>query len=171
LSPKPFVLVLNKGKKFAELAEKMGVILAVNQNGRLSSHWSWGRNAIVKNKIGKVDAVHMNCHWSHDWVADSRFNRVHHIVLYDYAIHWFEALASFMPDNKPLHVTANLSYATVQHAAPPLLGQVLVEFEHGHASLVFDGATQCGHKDDGYIVGSKGACNMTAPRFLSIKSS
>jgi predicted dehydrogenase len=61
-----------------------------------------------------------------------------------------------MPDNQPLRVTANLSYASVQRAKPPLLGQVLVEFEHGHASLVFDGAVNYGSKDDGFIAGSKG---------------
>ncbi len=162
LSQKPFVLDLNKGRKFAELAEKMGVILAVNQNGRWSPHWSWVRNAIHKNKIGKVDAVHLNCHWSHDWIADSHFNRVHHIVLYDYAIHWFDALASFMPESQAVRVTANLSHATVQRATPSLLGQVLVEFDHGHASLVFDGAVNYGGKDDGYITGSKGTLQYDA---------
>lgn len=163
LSQKPFVLNLDKGEKFAELADKMGVTLAVNQNGRWSPHWSWVRNAIAKGKIGDVDAVHMNCHWSHEWIADSHFNHVHHIVLYDYAIHWFDALASFMPDATALRVTANLSHVKNQKAKPPLMGQVLVEFDQGLGSLVFDGAVKYGSKDDGYIVGSKGTLRYDGP--------
>lgn len=156
LSQKPFVLNLDKGEQFAALADKMGVTLAVNQNGRWSPHWSWVRNAILKGKIGSVDAVHMNCHWSHEWIADTHFNRVHHIVLYDYAIHWFDALASFMPDATAQTVTAQLARATTQRARPPLLGQAIVEFDRGLGSLVFDGAVQFGSRDDGYIVGNKG---------------
>lgn len=34
LSQKPFVLDLDKGHKFAELAKKNGVTVAINQNGR-----------------------------------------------------------------------------------------------------------------------------------------
>lgn len=157
LSQKPFVLDLKKGEQFAELAEKMGVKLAINQNGRWSPHWSWIRNAIAKGHVGDVQAVHMNCHWSHQWIATTHFNRVHHIVLYDYAIHWFDALASFMPNAKAKTVTANLGYATKQIAKPPLFAQAMIEFDNGLGSLVFDGAVEYGKRDDGFISGSKGS--------------
>ncbi|MEX0776861.1 MAG: Gfo/Idh/MocA family oxidoreductase [Phycisphaeraceae bacterium] len=163
LSQKPFVLDLDKGRRFAELADKQGVTLAINQNGRWSPHWSWVRQAIHKGLIGEVGAVHMNCHWSHEWIADTHFNRVHHIVLYDYGIHWFDALASFMPGRTAQRVTANLSYAKGQRAKPPLLGQAIVEFDTGHASLVFDGAANFGAKDDGYVIGSKGTLRYDGP--------
>ena len=163
LSQKPFVLDLNLGQKFADLAEKMGVTLAVNQNGRWSPHWSWIRNAIVKGKVGDVQAVHMNCHWSHDWIATTPFNRVHHIVLYDYAIHWFDAMASFMPGNEAKIVMANLSYARKQVAKPPLLGQAMIEFENGLGSLVFDGAVEFAKNDNGFITGTKGTLQYDGP--------
>ncbi|MHB1155390.1 MAG: Gfo/Idh/MocA family protein [Phycisphaerales bacterium] len=163
LSQKPFVLDLDKGERFAELAEKMGVTLAVNQNGRWAPHWSWVRHAIGKGLIGDVSTVHLNCHWSHEWIADTHFNRVHHIVFYDYGIHWFDALASFMQGRKPGRVIANLGYAKGQRAKPPLLGQALIEFDTGHASLVFDGATKFGAKDDGFILGNKGTLRYDGP--------
>jgi predicted dehydrogenase len=156
LSQKPFVLDLDKGEKFAELADKMGVKLAVNQNGRWSPHWSYLRNAIGKGLIGEVGAVHLNCHWNHEWIATTPFNRVHHIVLYDYAIHWFDAIASFMPGRVAKRAFSMLAYAKGQVSKPPLLGQSMVEFDTGHASLVFDAKTHFSASDDGIVVGTKG---------------
>jgi predicted dehydrogenase len=157
LSQKPFVLDLDKGHKFADLADKMGVTLAVNQNGRWSPHWSWVRHAINKGLIGEVAGVHLQCHWNHNWIATNHFNRVHHIILYDYAIHWFDALASFMPGKTAKRVHSTLACSPKQKAKPPLLGQSLVEFDEGHASLVFDGSVEIGGKDHGYIFGTKGS--------------
>jgi len=156
LSQKPFVLDLDKGHKFADLADKMGVTLAINQNGRWSPHWSWVRHAINKGLIGEVAGVHLQCHWNHNWIANNHFNRVHHIILYDYAIHWFDALASFMPGQNAKRVVSTLAHAPHQKAKPPLLGQSLVEFDSGQASLVFDGSVEIGGKDHGYIFGTKG---------------
>ena len=157
LSQKPFALDLDLGHKLADLADKMGVTLAVNQNGRWSPHWSWVRHAIHKGLIGDVAAVHLSCHWNHDgWIRTTHFNRVHHIVLYDYAIHWFDALASFMPGNDAKRVFSTLKYAPGQKSRPPMLGQCAIEFERGQASLVFDGSVEFGGKDDGFIYGDKG---------------
>lgn len=156
LSQKPFVLDLDKGHKFADLADQMGVTLAVNQNGRWSPHWSWVRHAIAKGLIGEVAGVHLKCHWNHNWVAGTHFDRVHHIILYDYAIHWFDALSTFMPGREAKRVFATVGHAPGQRAKPPLLGQAMIEFDSGHASLVFDGSVELGGKDDGYIFGTKG---------------
>jgi predicted dehydrogenase len=156
LSQKPFVLDLDLGKKFADLADKMNVKLAINQNGRWSPHWSYTRHAIAKGLVGEVSAVHLNCHWNHEWIANTPFNRVHHIVLYDYAIHWFDALSTFMPDATPKRVFSTLKHAKDQKARPPLLGQSMIEFDTGHATLVFDAKTDFDGSDDGIVVGSKG---------------
>jgi len=156
LSQKPFVLDLDKGHKFAELADKMGVKLAINQNGRWSPHWSYVRQAICKGLVGDVGAVHMNCHWNHEWITNTPFNRVHHIVFYDYAIHWFDALSTFMTNNTAKRCFSTLSYAKGQISKPPLLGQTLIEFETGHASLVFDAKTEFSGSDDGIVIGTKG---------------
>jgi hypothetical protein len=85
LSQKPFVLDLDKGRAFAELADRQGVKLAVNQNGRWAPYFSYMRQAVNKGLIGEVMSVHLACHWNHEWIKDSHFNRVHHVVLYDFA--------------------------------------------------------------------------------------
>ena len=163
LSQKPFVLDLDTGQKFIDLADKFNVKLAVNQNGRWSPHWSWIRHAIAKGLVGDVNSVHLNCHWSHEWIKDTHFNRVHHIVLYDYGIHWFDAVASFLPDRTPKKVFSTLQYAKGQKAKPPLIAQSLIEFDQGQASLIFDGSTTYGGSDDGVVIGSKGTLRYDGP--------
>ncbi len=156
LSQKPYVLDLDKGHRFAELADKLGLKLAINQNGRWSPHWSYLRNAINKGIIGDIGAVHLNCHWNHEWIADTHFNRVHHIVLYDYGIHWFDAITTFMPGRQAKRAFSTLGFAKGQKSRPPLLGQSVIEFDTGAASIVFDAAAKFGSKDSGYVMGSTG---------------
>ena len=49
LSQKPFVLDFDTGEKLADLADKKGVKLAVNQNGRWAPHFSYIRHAVQEN--------------------------------------------------------------------------------------------------------------------------
>ena len=163
LSQKPFVMDLAKGRRLAELADKLGVKLAVNHNGRWAPYFSYMRQAVKKGLIGDVYAVHMGCHWNHQWITGTHFNRLHHIVLYDFASHWFDMLACLMGDRPALRVTASLQPAPGQTAAPPLLAQAMVEFEGGQASLVFDAATQFGPIETNFVVGTKGTLRSEGP--------
>ena len=115
------------------------------------------RQAVNKGLIGEVFAVHMECHWDHEWIAKSHFNRVHHVILYDFAIHWFDMVSCLMGDRPAKRVSASLQYAPGQISTPPLLGQAIVEFEGGQASLIFDAATKFGTEETNYVVGTKGS--------------
>lgn len=156
LSQKPFVLKLDKGEEFAELAEKMGVTLAVNQNGRWAPHVSYMRQAVGKGLIGDVVGAHLRCSWDHEWIKQTHFNRLHHIILYDYAIHWFDMINCYIEGKQPLRCFSTLTRASYQQSRPPLLGQTIIEFDGAQASLAFDAAVRFGQDDESYITGSKG---------------
>jgi predicted dehydrogenase len=168
LSQKPFVLDLDKGRKFDALAKKHGVKLAINQNGRWAPYFSYMRLAVAKGLVGDPFGVHLACHWDHEWIAKTHFDSVHHIVLYDFAIHWFDMLNCLMLGKPAKRVTASLAYAQGQRSTPPLLGQAIVEFEGGQASLVFDAATHFASRETAIVVGTEGTleasgevCNAT----------
>lgn len=156
LSQKPYVLDLDKGLRFADLADKMGVTLAVNQNGRWAPYVSYTRQAINKGLLGDTFIAHLACTWNHQWIKDTPFNRVHHIVLYDFAIHWFDMLRCYLPGKTAQRVSASLTYAPGQTAKPPLLGQALVEFDGGQATLTFDAAVPFGETESLIVAGTKG---------------
>ena len=100
LSQKPFVLDLDVGERLADLADKMGVKLAVNQNARWAPHFSYIREAVRAGLLGTIDAVHCDVHWDHSWVKGGPFEDVDHLILYDFAIHWFDFLTTLMGDGK-----------------------------------------------------------------------
>jgi len=163
LSQKPFVLDLDQGERLVRLAEEQGVRLAVNQNGRWAPHFSYIRHAVKSGIIGDLISVHMGVHWDHSWTKGTPFEKIHDLVLYDFAIHWFDILSHLLGDRKVHRVTASRSRAIGQPIAPPLLAQAIVEFEGGQASLVFDAYLKYGSQDRTFVGGAAGTLSSTGP--------
>lgn len=156
LSQKPFVLDIGVGEQLADLADKEGVLLAVNQNGRWAPHFSYLREAVYAGILGDITGVHCGVHWDHSWVKGTAFEQVEQLILFDFAIHWFDFLTTIMRDDAPLRVYASTAHSKQQTIMPPLLGQVLIEYENAQATMVFDGHVQNGSWDRTLISGSSG---------------
>jgi predicted dehydrogenase len=156
LSQKPFVVDLGVGRELVDLAAQRHLKLAVNQNGRWAPHFSYLRKAITEGLIGDVLSVHMAVHWNHSWVRGSEFESVRHLILYDFAIHWFDMLTCFMGTREPTSVFATFTRSLAQQVRPRLLAQVLVQYDGAQASLVFDGDTRAGALDTTFVAGSRG---------------
>jgi predicted dehydrogenase len=163
LSQKPFVLDLAHGHRLADLADKKGLKLAVNQNGRWAPHYSYIRAAVAKGIIGDVLGVHLSVQWNHDWIAGTAFDSIPHVILFDFAIHWFDIVTCFMGGRQAKRVYATTSRAKGQRARPPLLAQALIEYDDAQASLAFDGFAQHGPRDNTFLSGSKGSIQSTGP--------
>lgn len=163
LSQKPFVLDLDVGEQLVDLADKQGVRLAVNQNGRWAPHFSYIRAAIEAGLIGQVAAAHLSVHWDHSWVKGTPFEKVHHLVLYDFAIHWFDIVQCFLAPKRPQRVYASLARWPGQPVAPPLLGQALIEFDEAQASLAFDAYACQQPEDRTYVAGTAGTIMSRGP--------
>jgi predicted dehydrogenase len=163
LSQKPFVLDLDVGERLVELAAKQNVKIGVNQNGRWSPHWSYARHAIQMGLLGYVSGVHLSVHWSHAWVEGTPFETVKHLILYDYAIHWFDIVRCFMGDQAVKRVYASHARTPTQKIMPALLGQALIEFDSAQATLAFDADTNYGKQDRTYIAGSQASIYSVGP--------
>src|SRR5690606_26326151 len=125
LSQKPFVLDLDVGEHLADLADAHGLKLAVNQNGRWAPHFSYMRHAIDADIIGEIATVDFSLHWDHNWVKDTVFNTIHHLVLYDFAIHWFDMACVFFGGREATRVSAAVQESPSQQASPPLLAHAI----------------------------------------------
>jgi predicted dehydrogenase len=163
LSQKPFVLDLTVGQQLVKLADQCGVRLAVNQNGRWAPHFSYMREAVRNGLVGDVEGVHCDVHWDHSWVKGTAFETTPHLILYDFAVHWFDFITTLMDGVAPTRVFASQARATTQDIAAPLLAQVMIEYPHAQASLVFDGHTRAGRIDRVFIAGSKGSVSSSGP--------
>lgn len=157
LSQKPFVLNLDDGERLVELAGKQNVKLAVNQNGRWAPHFSYARAAIAAGLLGDVGSAHLSVQWDHTWVKGREFEKIKHLILYDFAIHWFDIVRCFLAGQEARRVYASYAKTKGQTIFPPLLAQSLIEFDHAQASLSFDAETLYGPLDRTVIVGSAGS--------------
>lgn len=156
LSQKPFVLDLAEGARLAALAQNLGRQLAVNQNGRWAPYFSYLRQAVRAGLIGEVSSVNIAIEWDHTWTAGTAFEKVHHLVLYDFAIHWFDAARSFLGDATAQSVYATLQSAPDQPMKPPLVASSVVTFDRGVATLAFNAFSRFGQQESCTIVGTRG---------------
>jgi predicted dehydrogenase len=162
LSQKPFVENLDDGRELVELAERRGLKLAVNQNGRWAPHLAYIREAVRAGLIGEVTGVHVELRGNHGWVAGTSLEVMEDLILWDFGIHWFDFLVSAIGD-RARFVQATTARAAGQTVRPPLLAQALVAFGGGQASLVVDGATRYGARDSTSVVGEKGVASSLGP--------
>ena len=163
LSQKPFVLDLDFGRRMVDLADRKGVRLAVNQNGRWAPHFSYIRQAVAAGLLGDVSGIHASVHWDHGWVAGTEFEEIDHLILYDFAIHWFDIASCLMGKRKPERVYASTARCPTQSVRPPLLAQALIEYEGAQATLAFDGSVRHGCHDRIYVTGSKATISSSGP--------
>ncbi len=166
LSQKPFATDIDFGRRMVDLAEKQKVKLAVNCNGRWAPHFSYMRHAIQQGLIGDVVSVNCSVHWNHNWIAETEFNKVRHIILYDFGIHWFDIVRCFISHRTPERVYASFTASPTQQAKPPLIAQALIECEGSQATLAFVGDTRFGPQDETYVAGSKGSIGSSGPDLM-----
>ncbi|EAQ77958.1 Gfo/Idh/MocA family protein [Blastopirellula marina] len=163
LSQKPFVLDLDVGERLVALAESCDRKLAVNQNARWAPHFSYSREAVRRGLLGDINGLHMSVHWDHRWVEGTPFAAIKHLLLYDYAIHWFDMVNCLLNGQTPVRVFASMTRTKTQTLMPPLGAQVAIEYEHAQASLSFDAATMYGRQDRTYIAGDQGSIFSIGP--------
>lgn len=157
LSQKPFVTDLREGERLARLASESRLKLAVNQNGRWAPYFAYMRSAVRSGLIGKISSISIQIDWDHTWCKGTAFEKIPHLVLYDFGIHWFDAAHSFLGGTPVRSVFAATASAAGQPISPPLVATANVAFEGGIASLRFNGCSPHLQRETCTIVGEKGA--------------
>ncbi len=156
LSQKPFVTNIDTGEDLVKLAQDQGVKLAVNQNARWAPHFAFMREAARAGLIGQVLSVHLNVHWNHGWTAGTPFDEIEDLILYDFGVHWFDVVNSFL-GSRVESVFASALRGARQANKVPLLAQALVRADGAQASLVFDGGIAHGARDTTFVGGTAGS--------------
>ncbi|MFO0916543.1 MAG: Gfo/Idh/MocA family oxidoreductase [Pirellulales bacterium] len=156
LSQKPLTTDLAVGERLVELADRQGVKLAVNQNGRWAPHFSYAREAVRAGWLGQLTAIRQSVRWDHNWVRDLPFNDIHDLVLHDFGIHWFDFVVSLLGPKTVRRVYASVTHSPAQLARPPLLAQVVMDAPQCQVSLTFDADTRWSAWDQTTLIGTSG---------------
>ncbi|MBZ0257616.1 Gfo/Idh/MocA family oxidoreductase [bacterium] len=166
LSQKPFVEDLDVGERLVADAKSAGVQLAVNQNGRWAPHFCYIRRLLKQGDLGDVTSVHFSMGFDHSWTAETPFNEIKHLVLYDFAIHWFDMMCCLMEGKTATRVFASIAKTNKQKPAPPMLAHAAIEFDGALGTIALNGDVQTGLQDRSYVMGTKGSAMSVGPDLL-----
>ncbi len=156
LSQKPFVEDLAVGERLADLADAKGVKLAVNQNGRWAPYYRYALQAARAGLLGEVSSVDFVAGWDHTWTEETPFNEIHHLLLYDFGIHWFDFAAAFTEGREALRVYASAARAGYQTAKPPFLASAVMDFEGAQVRINYNATCRFGQEDRFAVCGERG---------------
>lgn len=162
LSQKPFVADLGEGRRLAALARRKGLRLAVNQNGRWAPQFAALLAAVRQGLLGDIHTLDMVMAWDHTWTRGSKFEELHHLILSDFAIHWFDIAACVFGERQARSVFANTVKAPHQDMKPPMLSNAVINFGDGLATLGFSAYQSLAPQEYLCCVGSKGTLRGTA---------
>lgn len=164
LSQKPFILDLEEGRELVRLAKENNVKIAVNQNGRWAPHFSYMRAAIERGLIGRPLSVDFSLQWDQTWITGNpAFEDIHHMVLFDFAIHWFDITACFMQDQQASTVYASAVKYNEQKYVPPALAACIINYDEAQVRMAFNAHASLGEEDVTTIVGTKGTLRSRGP--------
>ena len=158
MSQKPFVEDLEEGRELARLADERGLTLAVNQNGRWAPHFHALREIVDSGRLGRLNAADFAVYWPHDVHTEHhRLGQDPNLVLYDYAIHWFDLVACLFPDRTATSVYASTATRPGQLVPVPTLASVVIDFGDAQVTIVMRASSR--HEDTGsfHVVGDAGA--------------
>ena len=100
-------------------------------------------------------------------MAGTEFEKIKHLILYDYAIHWFDIVRCFFGKQPVRNVFATTARVPQQTLMPPLMAQALIEFDAGQATLAFDAGVVYGQVDQTFVAGTGGSLLSQGPSIQS----
>jgi len=101
--------------------------------------------------------------WDHSWIKGTPFERIRHIVLYDFAIHWFDLVRCVFGKRRATGVFAEVTRVPGQELDPPLGAHATISFDGGLASLSFHAHTRFDPAESTVVTGTGGTFRSSGP--------
>jgi len=163
LSQKPLALDLDLAERLADLADRNRVRLAVNQNGRWAPHFAYARAVVEAGILGEIGSVDFDLAFDHSWTIGTPFENIHHLLLYDFGVHWFDLAACFLTTRPARSVYACVTRTSYQKARPPFVATAVIQSDDMQVRINFNAAVTFGQADRTLIAGSLGTFESFGP--------
>ncbi len=124
--------------RLVDEAERLGLELAVNQNGRWAPAWRAATLLIEQGAIGDVVAVTHLYHHNYAFTLGTVFDEIEHLVLYDYSVHWFDITRCWLEKRTPTAVRAR-EYRTPNQpveSKAPWGTWATIDYEDGSSAVI-----------------------------------
>ncbi len=138
LAQKPLAADMQTARDLVEEGERLGLLVAVNQNGRWAPAWRAATLLIEQGAIGDVVAVTHLYHHNYGFTMGTVFDEIEHLVLYDYSVHWFDITRCWL-EGKSIRTVRALEYRTPNQppeSKAPWGAWAAIDFEDGSSALI-----------------------------------
>jgi predicted dehydrogenase len=138
LAQKPFAADLRTARQLVEEAKRLGLEVAVNQNGRWAPAWRAATLLVQQGAIGEVVAVTHLYHHDYAFTLGTVFDEIEHLVLYDYSIHWFDITRCWL-EGKTVAAVRAREYRTPNQppeSKAPWGAWAVIDYEDGSSGLI-----------------------------------
>jgi len=138
LAQKPFAHDLETARELIEEGERLGLLVAVNQNGRWAPPWRAATLLIEQGSIGDVVAVTHLYHHNYGFTMGTVFDEIEHLVLYDYSVHWFDITRCWL-EGKTVTAVRAREYRTPNQppeSKAPWGAWATIDYEDGSSALI-----------------------------------
>jgi predicted dehydrogenase len=138
LAQKPLAEDFDTARELVEEGERLGLLLAVNQNGRWAPAWRVATRLVEQGAVGDVVAVtHLYDH-DYGFTLGTVFDEIEHLVLYDYSVHWFDITRCWLEGKKATSVRAYEYRAPNQppESTAPWGAWATIEYEDGSNGFI-----------------------------------
>jgi predicted dehydrogenase len=138
LAQKPLAGDLETARELVSEGERLGLELAVNQNGRWAPAWRAATLLVEHGAIGDVVAVSHLYHHNYGFTLGTVFDEIEHLVLYDYSVHWFDITRCWLEAKQATAVRAR-EYRTPNQpteSSAPWGAWATIEYEDGSSAMI-----------------------------------
>ena len=138
LAQKPFATDLRTARELVGEGERLGLEVAVNQNGRWAPAWRGATLLVEQGTIGDVVAVSHLYHHNYNFTLGTVFDEIEHLVLYDYSIHWFDITRCWL-EGKTVTAVRAREYRTPNQppeSKSPWGAWATIDYDDGSSALI-----------------------------------
>ena len=133
LAQKPLALDFRTARDVVEEAERCGITVAVNQNGRWSPPWRVATLLVARGAVGDVIGVTHLLDKPLPPLVGTHFEKVRHFTIFDYFVHWIDISRCWVEGKDVVGVRAHEYGPPNQPAGvvTPVAAWVEILFEDG----------------------------------------
>jgi predicted dehydrogenase len=136
---KPLALDVETARTLAVAADRAGLELAVNQNGRWAPPWRIATLLVQQGAVGEVHSVTHLLERGFEFVLElPHFDEIEHLLLYDHCVHWVDISRCWL-DGKPVTAVQAREYRSpAQPAASrqPWGGWIAIQCADGASAAI-----------------------------------
>ncbi len=142
LAQKPLALTVEEVLPLLAEADKRGLMIAVNQNGRWAPAWRIATLLIEQDAIGDVAGVTHFYDGAFNGLQDV-FDKIKHFAIYDYSVHWLDITRCWLEKKKAVAVRARDWRTPIQppESRTPWGAWIEIDYEDGSNAMIRSAGT------------------------------